>query len=371
MAGLLTISNPLALNPGSSGGVVIGGAPQAGQSDAGSLISSTPQAVDSSSVSTSPITSSPTPSTSTTTPTAPAPPPSPGQTPAQQAAAATAAAQKQAQINAAINYGTSNAIAAGSAGTSEQAANLKSTGDQYQAAQEAGQNDINLARTQIGTTQINSIKQLQETIKNGLQGVGVQLGNSNALGSSAADAAARAYATYGNVQTNAANNTAATGNLAQDTAQNNLDITTKADLDQLNNARDAAIANIQGNAISALNNLGTLVSVYLQGDPSQINAPAIQQQIVSNAQGELSQVDQNYQSLIGGINPMSTQQIATGAEAASNAGVVPASGAPYNPVTAPSTSGAISQPYGGAPAPSLIPLTLGLPGSNQTQIPGA
>lgn len=286
-------------------------------------------------------------------------------------AAAVAAAQKAAQITAAINYGTSNAIAAGSAETTEQGADLGNTGQQYLVNQQTGQNNINLAREQIGETQINSIKQLQQTIKDGLQGVGVQLGDNNALGSSASDEAARAYATYGNVQTNAANNTAATGNIAQDTAQNNLNIQTSADLDMLNNSRDAAIAQIQGNAISALNNLGTLVSVYLGGDPSQINAGAIQSQIVQQAQNELGQVDQNYQNLINGINPMSSSQVATGAETMANAGVVPASGAPFNPAN-PTPSSTATTEFGGAPAPSLIPLTVNQPNSNdQDQIPGA
>jgi hypothetical protein len=283
-------------------------------------------------------------------------------------AADAAAAAKQAQINSAISYGTSNAIAAGTAGTAEAAGNLGETGENYNTQIQTGQNNIDLARTQLGTAQINSIKQLQNTIKDGLQGTGVQLGNTGALSSSAADAAARAYAQYGDVQTNVANNTAATGNEAQDVQQNNLDITSEGYQKSLDEARDAAIANIQGTAISALNNLGILVSVYLGGNPAQINAPAIQQQIIQSAQNDLAQVDSNYQNMLQGIHPATADQTAASAEAASNAGVVPASGAPYSPVPLASASSNTSGGPAAAPPPSLIPLTLGSP---KDQTPGS
>lgn len=290
-------------------------------------------------------------------------------------AAAAAAAAKQAQITSAINYGTSNAIAAGQAGTTGAGATIGEQGDQDLTAIQQGQNAIDLARTQAGATQISSIRQLQNTIKNGLQGTGVQLGNSGALSSSAADAAARAYAQYGDVQTNAANNTAASSNIAQDTQQTNLNDLTANDTDALNKARDDAVATIQGNAIAALNNLGTLVSVYLGGDASQINAPAIQAQIVQQAQDDLNQVDTNYTGLLQGVHPLQTGDVATAAETMANAGTNPASSSPYSATPLTGASSALSggaPATGGASAPSLIPLTLNSPKTDPNSlIPGS
>lgn len=313
------------------------------------------------------VSSTPAPKATTTTTTTPTDPNA-----AADAAAAQAAAAKQTQINQAINFGTSNAIAAGTAGTTSAAGSLNEAGAPDIAAVQNGEDAINLAREQIGTTQINTIRQLQNTIKNGLFGTGVQLGNSGALDSSAATAAARAYANYGDVETNAANNTAATGNIAQNTQQTELNNTATGYVTSLKAARDSAVAEIQGNAIAALNNLGTLVSVYLGGDASAINAPSIEAQIIQSAQDQLDQVDQNLVSTIQGITPESTQQVATNAEAASNAGTVPASGAPYQPPTA-ATGAPSTLTSGGAPPPSLIPLTVGpVSGSNnQDLIPGA
>lgn len=273
-----------------------------------------------------------------------------------------------AQIQSAITFGVQGVNQAAAAGTTEAAANLGATG----AGDVTGpsgvteaENNINLARTQIGTSQINTIKQLMNTIKDGLQGTGVQLGNSGALSSSAADAAARAYANYGNVQTNAANNTAATANQAQDVAQTNLNDVISTDKTQLDDAKTAAVNQIVEQAQSALTSLGTVVSVYLQGNPNLIPTQQIQNQIIQAAQDQLAQVDQNYQNLLNGVNPETQAQIAAASESASNAGVVPSSGSPYSVTPSTSTPATTT---GGAPAPSLIPLTLG--SAQNSQIPG-
>ena len=110
------------------------------------------------------------------------------------------------------------------------------------------------------------------------------------------------------------------------------------------------------------------MSVYLGGNPAQINAPAIQQQIIQSAQNDLAQVDSNYQNMLQGIHPATADQTAASAEAASNAGVVPASGAPYSPVPLASASSNTSGGPAAAPPPSLIPLTLGSP---KDQTPGS
>lgn len=285
-----------------------------------------------------------------------------GASTSQPSASATPAVDPAVQAKAdaitnAISYGTQNAVAAGQAGTAGAVGSLTETGEPEVAAIKNQQDNINLARTQIGTSQINTIKQLMNTIRSGLQGSGVALGNTGALSSSARDAVGRAYANFGNTQKNTANNTAATANQAQDVQQGELVNTAAGYTASLRAARDQAVATIQGNAIAALNNLGTLVSVYLGGDASSINAPAIQAQIIQNAQDQLAKVDADLESRInGGIAPNSGDTTAANAMAASNAGVVPAAGNSFG-----LSGGGTNQVQaaGGAPAPSLIPLTVG------------
>ena len=286
------------------------------------------------------------------------------------AAAATAAAAKASLIDNAITYGIQGINDKAASSTSQQVAQLSSLG-----AGDVGygpnglteqQNNIDLARRQIGTSQINSIKELMNTIHQGTQGVGVQLGNTGALDSSAAMAAARAYGNYGNVQTNSINNTASTANLAQDTAQTNLGEQINTDKIQLDKSRDSAVQSIIGEAQNNLNSLKTTIAVYLQGDPSKIPAQQIQDQIIQDAQSKLAQVDSNYQNLLNGIHPADAGTTARNAEAASNAGVIPSSGSSFQVAGAPST---LTSSPGGAPSPSLIPLQVGKP--QDSLIPGA
>lgn len=284
-------------------------------------------------------------------------PTSSGSTAAQQAAAATAAAQA-AKISSLISSGIDSTNQGATGGIAQGISGIGSIGNNDQQTAYNTQAAINLARQQIGTTQINSIKQLQDTIKNGLYGEGVQLGNTGALGSSASDAVARAYAQYGNQQTNAANNTAATGNQAQDVQQLELVNAIGGDKDQLDQAMQADVTSVNAQAASALESLKTQI-IYEGGDPNSVGSQAVQTQIAQQAQSQLAAIDQKYQAMLGNINPLTADQTAQAAEAASNAGVVPASQAPYNPVTAPGST--VATPAGAAPVPSLIPLTLGKP----------
>lgn len=264
-----------------------------------------------------------------------------------------------------ISSGTNAAIAGGQAGVSQAAGNIQGLGDSLATTIGTGQNTIDEARKNIGVGQINSIKQLMNTIRQGLQGTGVSLGNSNALDSSAAGAAARAFSNYGNVQTNSINNSAATGNADQDVAQKNLDLTSTNGMAAIKAARDSAVGSIQAQAAQALQGLATTIA-YMGGDTSKIPIQDIQAQIVQNAQDQLSTVDQNISSLIGGYTPATADQTATAAESASNAGVVPSSQTNFNTVspfgTAPPSANGTN--LGGAQT-SLIPLVVGKP-QNQT-----
>lgn len=270
------------------------------------------------------------------------------------AAAAAAAAANAAKIAALISSGTQSALAGGQGSTASAVGNISGLGDSLATTVGTGQNTIDEARKNIGLNQINSIRQLTDTIRQGLQGTGVNLGNTNALDSSAANAAARAYANYGNVQENTINNSASTANADQDVQQKNLDLTSENGRAAIKAARDSAIGTIQAQAAQSLQGLATTIA-YMGGDASQLDIKGIQDQILQEAQDKLAMVDANINNLLGGIHPLSADQIATNAEAASNAGVVPSGPSqPFqlgDPTQTPATT------LGGADT-SLIPLTL-------------
>jgi hypothetical protein len=284
--------------------------------------------------------------------------------------AASTAAALATKVNSAISGTDAGAISAGQGAASSAGADIASTADNDLQGLSTQQNAINLAREQAGTTDITTIRQLQNTIKDGLQGTGVQLGNTGALDSSAAQAAARAYANYGNVQTNAANNTEAQANIAQNVQQTDLTGDINYDMDSLSRQKDAAVGQIQANAASAMDSLAVLVTAYLGGNYDSSNTSKIVNQIVSSAQDQLNAVDSQYQSQLQGITPESESAVATNAQSAANAGTVDSASAPYATIPSTATSQAPSTlTSSAAPNPSLIPLTLGpVSSSNQNNL---
>lgn len=259
-----------------------------------------------------------------------------------------------AKIAMALSTGQDSQLQTGLAEASGQGANYQGQAGQLYGQLAQGQNTIDQARKNIGITQINSIKDLMNTIRQGLQGTGVQLGNSNALDSSAAGAASRIYANYGNVETNKVNNAAATSNSDQDVAQTNLGIQHDVGMAGLKAFRDNAIAQITTDAQKGLDSLKQYISI-IGGDGNAVNAQGIKQQILQNAQDKLGAVDQYIQSSIGGIHAATPDQLAKQAYSASNAGVVPSgAGLPFQldrPTQSPQAQ------LGGAQT-SLIPLAL-------------
>jgi len=271
-----------------------------------------------------------------------------------QTAAQTAAAANAAKIAGIISTGTSD-ITSGGAGT---ASNLAS-GYQNQAGQlygqlAQGQSTIDQARKNIGMSQINSIKQLNNEIRQGLIGGAANLSNTNSLDSSASGALARAYSNYGNVQENSINNQAAEGNQAQDVAQNNLAITRDVGMQNVKAFRDNAIQQIQTEAQQRLDSLRNYVGM-MGGDGSQVDVDGIKNQILSDAQNKLGAVDGYLQTKLATVNAANPDQTAAAAYEGSNAGVTPSGpGLPFQLAT-PGTSPADT--LGGADN-SLIPLAL-------------
>lgn len=261
---------------------------------------------------------------------------------------------QNAKIAAYLQSGQDSQLQSGLQEGSSAGSNYQGQAGQLYSTVAQGENTINEARKNIGINQINSIKDLMSTIRNGLAGTGVQLGNTNALDSSAAGAAARAYANYGNVETNKINNSAETGNADQDTQQQNLDIVKTTGLTGLKAFRDNAVSTITTDAQRGLDSLASTIAM-LGGDASKIDVAGIRQQILDNAQAKLAQVDQYIQ---GNINPtagMAKEDVAKNAYAGANAGVIPSG--PGLGFQLADPNAAPTQTLGGADT-SLIPLAL-------------
>lgn len=269
-------------------------------------------------------------------------------------AAAAAQAAQQAKIDQIRSSGQNQQIAQGDASAGNAASNYQTQAGTLYGQLQQGQNNIDEARKNIGISQISSIKDLMNTIRQGLQGTGVQLANSNALDSSASGAAARAYANYGNVQTNKVNNDAATKQSDQDVAQTNLGVQHDVGTANLKAFRDSQVSSITADAIKGLEGLKQYIAM-VGGDGSSVDEEGIKQQILNDAQGKLAGVDSYIQNQVNGVHAADRGTLGDQAYTASNAGVIPSgSGLPFQ-LANPSTSTPAT--LGGADT-SLIPLAL-------------
>lgn len=276
---------------------------------------------------------------------APAPTPAaPAQSAAQIAAATQAAAQDKMRnyINDQVTGTTAGEMQSGNVAGST----YDSQGRDLAAQLTQGQTGINQARQGIAISQINSIKGLVDSIKSGLRGSAVNLGNSNALDSSAADAVGRIFSQYGNTQRNVINNDAAVKNSDQDVAQTNLGLQKDMGLRGLNVYKNTTldqIANDTMQKLAALEGMG-----QLQGINGAVDINGIKQQVVNNAQQKIADADSYIQQLIGGINPTGADDIAKNAYALSNAGAAGSGNVGFTPLALNPASA-----LGGAPTAQL------------------
>jgi nitrogen regulatory protein PII len=268
----------------------------------------------------------------------------PAYNPAAVAAAALAAAQAKVR-------GYINDQVAGATATDMNSGETAGSGYQTQGAQLAntinqGQTAINQKRIGIATSQINSIKGLVDNIKQGLRGSAVNLGNSNALDSSAADAVGRIFSQYGNTQRNVINNDAATQQNDQDVAQTQLGFQKDTGMQGLEQYKRDQLDKIATQAIQQLTAIDGMGQ--LQGIGSTVDIQGIKNQVLQNAQQKIADADKYVQGLLGGINPIGQDDIATKAYALSNAGATGSGGIGFTPLdTNPAA------PLGGAPNAQL------------------
>jgi hypothetical protein len=262
--------------------------------------------------------------------------------------------QQQAKIDALVKYGSDSQLQVGIGNGQSASTNYSGQAGQLFNQVQQGQRLIDEARKNAGVSQINSIKDLMQTIRQGINGQGVNLASTNALDSSASGAVGRAYANYGNVETNKINNSAATANSTEDVAQQNLDTQRDVGMTGLKAFRDNAISNITTEAQKNLDGLRQTIAI-MGGDGSKVDVEGIKQQILDNAQQKLADVDGYIQNTVGGVKPTDRATLGDQAYTASNAGVIPSGpGLPFqlNP-GAPTTPANL----GGA-SNSLIPFAL-------------
>lgn len=246
---------------------------------------------------------------------------------AQQAAAKAAQEAKvrgylNDQVTGAQAYETQAGNTAGST-YNDQGRTLANTLNQVQTG-------INQKRVGIATSQINSIRNLVDTIKQGLQGEAVNLGNSNALDSSAANAVARIFSQYGNTQRNVINNDAAVQQNDQDTAQQQFNLQKDTGLVGLDNYKKTILDQIANDTISKLTAIDGMGQ--LQGVTGAVDVQGVKDAVLKNAQDKISQADQYVQGLVGGINPIAQGDIATKAYDLANRGVAGSGGITYQPI---------------------------------------
>lgn len=227
-----------------------------------------------------------------------------------------------------------------------------------------GQIDTNLGQLATSQNQINSTRQnaqlnrqmsvtdLANTLRAGLQSTGVQLGNQNALDSSAAEGAAKGYGQYGASQTNNIN------------GQANLALT---QADQAQGAQDAQQQTMEGslqaqkaNAIQSIqSNLGT----YLKQLDDQAQAEGLHpldynghiQSVVDDANNKLSALDSYFSQQKQGASyqRVSNDQAAQQAYDSFQKNNVPQNASLYSFNSAPVTGQGVPVTPGGAPTVQL------------------
>jgi hypothetical protein len=205
---------------------------------------------------------------------------------AQQAAArATQLANAQTNVNDSMgnilnNFGTNAALNSANAYRGQVDTNLGQLA--------SGQNQINSTRQNAELNRNISVNDLANTLRSGLRSTGVQLGNQNALDSSAAEGAARGYGQYGAQQTNDINGQTNLALTQADQAQSGLDAQAQQMHGSLENQKSSAIQSIQSN-------LGT----YLKQLDDQAQAEGLSpldyqgriQNVIDDANKRLGDVD--------------------------------------------------------------------------------
>jgi hypothetical protein len=251
--------------------------------------------------------------------------------------AASAAATKQAQGRAYLQDQADSTV--GLENTAGDAAGTGYTGQgtSLYGTIAQGQNAVDQARRSIGVNQIQSINSLVDQIRNGIQGTRVTLGNSNALDSSAADAAARIYSNFGNTQRNIINNSAAVSNNAQDVAQNNLGVQKDVGITNLNAWKDQALSTISSDTQSKLLSLDGMAKLYGIDSPNGspiggvVDVQGLRNQVLQHAQDQIAAADKIVQDHLNSVHQLNPDEVASQAEGLVNAGTTSSSGSqPYN-----------------------------------------
>lgn len=171
---------------------------------------------------------------------------------------------------------------------------------------ETGQGDINNGTAQNQLNLRQSMQNIIRGIQSGIRSGGVALAGMNASDSGASDALARAYAKVGNDQSGEARGQAATVNEDLQRKQGQLNTKKNEGVGDLNTWRDTETGRVRNDFGSKLDALG--VSADGQGMGGTVNRGLVDQ-VLNEALGRLSQIDQSRDTRLAGVQQWSPDQI--------------------------------------------------------------
>lgn len=207
------------------------------------------------------------------------------------------------------------------------------------------QSGIDTSRQNNELNRLGGIQDLLGYIRNGLHQGGSRLANMNATDSSATGALAQAYGQLGAQKARGINNQAGLTSNSLNQQQGNLTQSWKDQQSQLNLTRDSVVNQIGQSvraSLSALDQQAQGLSL-----PDRIAVEQEKQNIVNQGMTQLQGVDTWLQGQIAGIQPMSDEQVQTGARGLQQAGAGLSN--PFN-------VGPISQSLVGSPQLDQLPL---------------
>lgn len=181
-----------------------------------------------------------------------------------------------------------------------------------------GQDTINRQLQTAEQNKQQSITSLLNQLRQNGQNDAVKLSSANALGSSAANVFARGEANYGNQQKDVIGGAEQAALDQAHDSQNSLNTQVSTGLAALHQQRDSAVQTIGNQVEDALNQLDYYANgVGLSG---KVQIDGLKNQIVQEALGKFSQIDNWLSQQQSGIQPLTTQQAADKAYADIQAG---------------------------------------------------
>lgn len=234
------------------------------------------------------------------------------------AAAAAAQAQALAAAQANLEAGRDMVLSSGRFGLRELGNTFDTGARGLVTTVKNSQQDIDMAREGNALNRVRSINDIASMIRQGTQSFGVRLSNMNALDSSAAEAAARAFGMFGNKQRGSVQNQFALAGRDLDVQQGRLEEQETEGARQLRTAKDLEVDRIEREIVNQLKILDA--EAQGAGLTTRLAIDELKNDVISEGVQRLNSLDQWLTQQLATIDPMTPEEIEASAYQLNQAG---------------------------------------------------